>query len=254
MSKETLKTKVAQLIDKAQNAGGGSGGYKKIKIPYDTENDMPIIYTTSIFQLDIFSYPLESILYLSETINLFDYSEIRNHNCLWGLFLYDTTAIDICNEHGINIDFDDYNAINGEDFNGCFSYMPITSVKNVNNIKATNITQMFNECSRLKTITNLKICGDEYNEYRSCFHNCTALETIELMQGETIDVSTKVAFPSYLDFKDCPLLTIDTLSNICDALVNPGGLTTKVIFGSENISKLTEEQIQALFDKNINIE
>lgn len=76
--------------------------------------------------------------------------------------------------------------------------------------------------------------------YASAFTSCTALKTIRF-EG-TISVP--------LDFRNCPLLTVESLMSIIEALEDLTGGTSQTIYLGENIAKLSASQLGLIESKN----
>ena len=84
--------------------------------------------------------------------------------------------------------------------------------------------QIFQGCSNLETITEIKIC--EQNQYTNWFKNCTALKNITF--SGTIGQS--------IDFSNSPLLSADSIANIVEHLATVSVKTTITINSAIDMS------------------
>lgn len=109
-----------------------------------------------------------------------------------------------------------------------------------NTVSLTGCRLMFSECYELTSckinLSNIKI------GLRQAFLQCTALENLSLYGVINDDFSVS----------DCTQLTVDSLVNILNALVDKTGSTSKFTcyLGETNIAKLTDEQKEIATNKN----
>ena len=121
----------------------------------------------------------------------------------------------------------------------CWSKI-IDTKRTIDITAATNITNLFAWCAKLKTIRKL-VVSETTPFNRGVFQACSALEniTIEGLIGVSIA------------FTDSPLLTTDSVQSIINSLKDLTGATAQTLtFHSDVKAKLTEEQIQQVWDKN----
>ena len=133
----------------------------------------------------------------------------------------------------------------------------------LNTSNGTNFNQMFKDCKSLTTIPQLDTSsGDDFS---LMFLGCTSLKTIELTSFissynmfsncqalENLTVTGTITVnDSNLDLSSSPLLTVDSLMSVINALADNTGKTTyTVTLGSTNLAKLTDEQKQIAINKN----
>lgn len=136
---------------------------------------------------------------------------------------------DILNECGIVLDF--LNATGNYVFNRSkFTALPVINCP-------SGIYQWFSNCTSLHTIEKLILNRDINATYLSGFGGCSALQNI-IIEGEIGDS---------INFKHSPLLTIDSVNSIINALVKYEGDTPPTLtFHSTVKSNLTENQIATI--------
>lgn len=112
------------------------------------------------------------------------------------------------------------------------------------NVKATvsNWNNTFRMCYALKSIKTLNFSAGGFNA--QTFQLCSALETLEIVG---------VIAHNNLVLSGSPLLTRESLLNILDVLADKtadtSGTVWKITLGSDNIAKLTEEELQIAYRK-----
>lgn len=139
----------------------------------------------------------------------------------------------ILDEQGVNLDlskaFDTTNL-----FANCRLITHIGEI-NLSGISGTYLGETFFYCSKLHTIEKLVILDKKYT-FTNIFYLCDSLENI------TIDG----VIANSIDFRYSTKLTHDSLMSIINALkdysADTSGTTYKLTIGSDNISKLTDEE------------
>ena len=124
-------------------------------------------------------------------------------------------------------------------FYGCSS---LTTVPKLNTSKGTDFSSMFRNCTRLTTLELTSFISSQY-----MFSYCPALENLTVTGTITVN-------NNYLNLSSSPLLTVESLMSVINALSdNTGGTTYTVTLGATNLAKLTDEQKQIAIDKNYNL-
>ncbi len=234
MSLESLRSKVEQLIEKAQS--GESGGA-----------NLPLVGSeiTDWFQAcmgPLFDEYWETRALLGLLVR---YLDVSNGTIFTEMFYQN----DIVTE----ISFDHTSTSKGTDFDSMF--YKCTSLETISGLDCSSVTdnhgvsKMLRYCTALKNLYN--IIFSPYNaltttSYRP-FYDCTALENIT--------VKGTIRLKSNLYFNTNESLTADSIMNILNALENHSDETKtyEICFGSTNLAKLTDEQKQVAYDKNINL-
>ena len=136
-------------------------------------------------------------------------------------------------------------------------------LQNINTKIGTNFSCMFDSCKALTTIPQLDTSSG--TSFYSMFNNCTSLTTLELTSFissqymfsycpalENLTVTGTITVNNnYLNLSSSPLLTVESLMSVINALSdNTGGTTYTVTLGATNLAKLTDEQKQIAIDKN----
>lgn len=128
--------------------------------------------------------------------------------------------------------------------------------------KNRSCSYMFYGCTALTTM-KLPLL-DAYGSFSSMFYGCENLKTISLggfvtsnnmFYGcsalESLTAGKIIVSNNYLNLSGSPLLTVDSLLDIFDALEDNTGKTTyKITLGSTNLAKLTDEQKAIATNKN----
>ena len=121
-------------------------------------------------------------------------------------------------------------------FYGCSS---LTTVPKLNTSKGTDFSSMFRNCTRLTTLELTSFISSQY-----MFSYCPALENLTVTGTITVN-------NNYLNLSSSPLLTVESLMSVINALSDNTGKTTyKVTLGATNLAKLTDEQKQIAINKN----
>lgn len=116
----------------------------------------------------------------------------------------------------------------------------LTTIPQLDTSKGTNVSYMFNGCSKLETIAITSFTTNS-----GTFSNCAALKNL------TVEGTITVNRYYTLELDDSPLLTVDSLLNVLNALAdNTGGTTCRIVLGSTNLAKLTDEQKAIATNKN----
>ena len=104
----------------------------------------------------------------------------------------------------------------------------------------SHFNSMFYDCTKLSNLTLGSIIP-----VTNTFWHCSALVNLEFTGTITINGS------DYLRLSDSPLLTVDSLLNVLNALADNTGKTTyKINLGSTNLAKLTSAQKAIATNKN----
>ena len=120
-------------------------------------------------------------------------------------------------------------------FHSCFSLEVIEDI----GMPAGGLYQTFLNCSKLKTITKLRV--NENCIFTSPFKGCASLENI------TIDGTIGENFP----ISSSPSLSQDSINSIIDHLADLTGQTAKTVtFHQTVINNLTDEQYNKVSAKN----
>lgn len=165
-----------------------------------------------------------------------------------------------------------------EMFNSCSS---LTSIPQLNTSNATSLFSMFGGCSKLTAIPQLNTSN--VTDMGNVFYNCFSLTTIPQLDtsnvtrisrifwgcdsltnlggftnlGQAYSTTQSANYGNYtLDLSSCTKLTHDSLMNVINNLydiANKGVMPQKLVLGSENLAKLTAEEIQIATDKGFEI-
>ena len=126
-------------------------------------------------------------------------------------------------------------------FYGCL-YLQEMDLREADGVESFH--EAFYNCPRLQRVQlNMR----SVNDCRNMFYGCSSLTELSIGTFKIKD--------SYFRLDDCPLLTVESLVGVLNALEsNVGENTTHtVILGSENLAKLTDEQKQIAIDKNLTL-
>ena len=120
-----------------------------------------------------------------------------------------------------------------------FEYCGITDTKVDITVTNINTTNVFRNCTALKTIRKLNV-GNGGVLFTNWFTNCTSLENI-VIEG-VIDVDFDIHWSP---------LTLDSLMSVINALYDKasGGLRCVLTIGETNINKLSEAQLAEATEK-----
>lgn len=149
-----------------------------------------------------------------------------------------------------------------------FQCTKLKDVPLINTSKCTNFSQMFYDCQQLTTIPEIDTSNG--TSFGQMFYNCNQLKTVPLLNlSKCTNMSlmfyncrslTEVRFTGTINvtgslsvFSYSPNLTVESLVSFLNALSDNTRLSTTytVTIGSTNLSKLTQEQKQIAYDKNI---
>ena len=136
---------------------------------------------------------------------------------------------------------------NCTDISSAFAMSAVTTVPKLDISSATSTPSAFNYCWNLETIEEM-VVSEKTVFSASTFKDCYALKNLT-MSGTMAS--------NGLDLHWSTKLTHDSLMSIINCLADKTGDTStvwKVTFGSENLSKLTAEEIKIANDKGWVIE
>lgn len=165
-----------------------------------------------------------------------------------------------------------FDTSNGTDFSGAFEgCSALTSFPPINTSKATTFLSFIRGCSKITEISELDTANGTNFQY--FVQNCTLLETIhgtlDFSKGTNYNQSftgctalKNIRFShiklrnNQLNFSTCSQLTVDSLLSILNALSDNTELTTAYTLhlGSANLAKLTQEQKEIAYNKNIDLD
>ena len=121
----------------------------------------------------------------------------------------------------------------GIDFGSCFSTCKkLTRLVGINTLSATNITEMFLNCTSLESITE-PFNISKVTEANKTFNNCAKLKDIRFV-AETIKVS--ISFPS------SSLLTAESIQSIIDGLATVETARTLTLHAN---TKILQSQVDS---------
>ena len=186
----------------------------------------------------------------------------------------------------IELDVSNFNTSNVTNMNNMFSYsgkLTDLDVSNFDVSKVTNVSGMFGNCSSLTSVILNKFNATKLTTANAMFNNCSAIKTIDI---SSLDFSlfngvqnsvwalftactslenlifannlgkgyTASANYSYAQLKldECKKLTHDSLIDVMNKLYDltaNGKNTQKLILGTTNIEKLTQEEIAIATNK-----
>lgn len=126
--------------------------------------------------------------------------------------------------------------------NGSFkNCLNITSIT-LNTLPLVEYLETFNGCTKLETVNNLNI-SDAATYYNNLFLDCSSLKNI------TFAPTASIAQNLGLNYS--PLLTVESIMNVINALKDLTGVTAKKLtLGATNLAKLTDEQKAIATNKN----
>lgn len=122
---------------------------------------------------------------------------------------------------------------------------------------ANNFNRTFSLCSKLKTVQGL--IGNKLQDVAECFSQCVSLENFSgiLNLGQAYSTSSSANYYNYmLNLSDCSKLTHESLMNVINGLydiASAGIKPQQLILGTENLAKLTEEEIGIVQNKGWNV-
>ena len=130
---------------------------------------------------------------------------------------------------------------NGTDFGYMFvDCTSLTTIPELDTSNGTHFSYMFRECTNLTTIPQLDT--SKGTVFGSAFFECTNLTDITIKEGATINAD--------FDIRYSPL-THKSLTSIINALKNNSSSTKTLTLtiGSDNIAKLTEDELNIIKSK-----
>lgn len=150
------------------------------------------------------------------------------------------------------------NTQNVENFNGLFNNCSnLTSVPALDTSKATNIGYMFTLCTKLKS--TFEINASKVTNVAGFVNYCSSLTEIGPLVnlGEAYSTSSSENAWGYsLDLSYCKSLSHDSLVNLFNNLydiASKGCNKQKINLGTENLAKLTQEEIAIATNKGWNV-
>ena len=124
-----------------------------------------------------------------------------------------------------------------------FYYSTVSRVPALDLQNATNVTGLFYSCSYLETVDEIQLPQKASVAQSSILSGCMALKNITF-RGNIYTT---------INLQDSTLLTHDSLMGIINALLDystsASSTTYKLVIGSTNLAKLTEEEIQIIYNK-----
>lgn len=122
-----------------------------------------------------------------------------------------------------------------------FQGTDITEAPPIDTSKAVSLINIFNSCKNLVTVHQLDVSKAD-SLYGNMFYLCSKLVNISFVPG-----SIKKAFT----ISACPLLSDESIQSIIDGLTDlTGSESLKVTFHTSVVSRLTQEQMNQIFNKN----
>ena len=119
--------------------------------------------------------------------------------------------------------------------------------------QVTNVAGMFNYCTSLTTVPELDLSSA--TNLTQMFRYCIALTTLGGFKnlGQSYSTSESANYSDYkLDLSNCSSLTHDSLMNVINKLYDiatKGCNTQQLVLGSNNLAKLTAEEIAIATNK-----
>lgn len=134
-----------------------------------------------------------------------------------------------------------------------YSCASITEIPNIDTSAGTDFYIMFQGCTNLETVPQLDMSKSVRNT--NMFKDCTNLTNfggcLNLGKGYLTTASSNYANYT-LDLSSCTKLTHESLMNVINGLYDIASIEVQpqqLILGSENLEKLTEEEIAIATDK-----
>jgi len=123
-------------------------------------------------------------------------------------------------------------------FNTCTA---LTEIPEIDTSNGTNFTFMFNSCKALVRIPKLDV--SKGTNFERIFYDCVSLEEVRF--DGSINAS--------ILFSQSPKLSHDSLTSIINALADfsedTSGKTFKLTLGATNLAKLTEDELNIIYEK-----
>lgn len=138
-------------------------------------------------------------------------------------------------ECGVKMDLSKTTGMMQAFYRGYFTHLPAIHLHS-----GVSNYQIFGNCIYLETVEKLII--DEETVFSECFMGASALTNVSF-EG--------VIGQNGLDFSDCPLLSRESLLSAMECLKDHSGTggTYRIVFGEENLAKLSEDEIKTATDK-----
>ena len=243
MSLDTLKTKVEQLIEKAQS-GGNTDELEAI-----IDNSGVLDSTEGTVEEKV-----EQLVEKAEDENLwYRFSEQTTKKIDMSTFDLEklprmnpinTTTFSYSFSSMPNLKSVDFyiNSVNVTNFNNMFSYSnSLEYVKGVNTSKATNVEDMF-RCEKLKIVEEPLDFSSLLTKPLNAFRVCPMLEEVRIVK-ETIFVNAEMISPK---------LSAESIQSIIDGLAIVETAQTLTLHADVK-AKLTQAQLDTITGKNWNL-
>lgn len=246
MSLETLKPKVAKLIEKAQS-GGNTDELEAI-----IDNSGVLDSTEGTIEEKV-----EQLIDKSKQIRLWDkvvFKELAlaNRNSPFSCFAEKTiprmdfsqvTSL-VYTFSNASIEYIDYyiNSEKATNFSSCFyGCENLVSLVGVDTSSATTLADMFLSCSKLEIITN-PFNVPNVTKFNKAFNGCVALKKIRFVAGT---IKSSIAF-------DSAYLSAESIQSIIDGLATVETAQTLTLHADVK-AKLTQTQLDTITGKNWNL-
>ncbi len=174
-------------------------------------------------------------------VPLIDTSKITNFNGTFYACSSLTTIPQIDTSKGTNFD------------RFCIGCSSLTTVSQIDTSKGTNFSFAFSTCLKLTTVPLLDF--SLANNIGSVFYNCSSLKNLGGLKDLGKAYSTTATTNSsncILDLSKSTVLTHESLMNVINNLydiASKGCNTQRLVLGSTNLAKLTEEEIAIATNK-----
>lgn len=149
--------------------------------------------------------------------------------------------VELLSNLGVRIDF-----TQSTNISNCFAWSEFTRIGEVR-VNSTGVYAIFASCSKLVTIDKLIV--RENITYDSWFYSCPALKNLTIagtigQNGFNVQWSTKLTHESLMSI----------INALEDKTADTSGTIWKVIIGSANMAKLTDEELRIVSQKGWDIE
>lgn len=127
-------------------------------------------------------------------------------------------------------------------FNYMFASSGVSQIPELSTINASVLNSTFYGNSHLHTIEKLILKSDGTQSFQSAFHNCSSLANIVIdgVIGKSLDIR-------YSPLTRDSLMSI--INHLKDRSADTSGSTYKLTIGSNNIAKLTADELKIIDDK-----
>lgn len=143
----------------------------------------------------------------------------------------------------------------------------LVEIPDIDTRKGINFAGMFTNCEALETAPRIDTSNGEI--FQNMYDGCTSLTTIpELNLTNATNVRymlrncsalthilfTGTIYTSSVSLSSLPNLTVESLVSFLNAFEDRTGLSSiKLTIGSTNIAKLSDDQLQIAYDKNLTL-